>query len=414
MAQIKHDLMNLEDMKKSMDSVQKIVDETTDESTYNVVTKEGNLLENVDFDKELSAIFESSKSIIHNYLDKTGTTKKSNPTPITPETDPSEQEIDSAFAILEAVASPEIKYENLKGKKVLLKNKAGKEMSAMVESITDKEVSLKGTGGKTNLSFSSFKKIFVGELEDKPIMESVETKETKKKPLVESEEPKETKVENLVKESSPVKDEAKVQVNPTGEPTEPGKLDFSKLPVVEHDEFVKMALAAKEDAKKKTEKNMSKPLEKSVEVKLLKHSDKFKDFVNSFKDEKNGALIECVLEGFGEYVKHVKARLESENKPSAKAICEGAGANLGLALSLLMATMGFSQEVKDKVLSSDATQQEQVLERITTELRGIPSAQDLQHEIEDMSFHDTELEKHMQEKESGLQPQVVVNPNPGG
>lgn len=404
MAKIKHDTIDLAKLETSANLSNKIGESTTDDSLYNVLTRESHMLESSDFESDLKAIFESSKVISG---------------PIHIEVNSLEDEVNNAFAMLEAeedvVTEKEVTeepkeegYEHLKGKKVILKNASGKEMPAMVVDVVDGNVKLQGLqGGEVDLSDEAFKKSFVRE--DAPVEDKVESTETleeipstDKQPTEPTEElKKETIVENtenLVKASSPVKDEKETTVNPSGHLTNPGVLDFTKAPVVEQGEFVKNALAAKEAAKKKTAANAVKPLQKTLEVKLLQHSDKYKDFVNSFKDEKNGALIECVLEAFELYVNHAKAKLEAAKpKISTKALCEGMGANVTTALMLMLAGLGFSQEqATAKVSATPPEKQEEMLQMITTKLKGIPSVEDLKNQLEQTGEHaDVDLEEHL-------------------
>lgn len=275
---IKSDLMDLEKLLESA----KVADgiEVTDDSTYNVLTREGApLTENSE--AELTAILEGCVVVNQEYKPTT----KQNPTKKAP------------FGMLEAIEEP-MKVEQqvsnqdmtaLKGKKILLRHN-DKEMPVIVANIDDKKATLKGlNGGLMNLSVEALRKIFV-------------------KTLTESEENKEGLLEmDLGKEHSPVKDDKKVQENPSGDLTEPGKIDFSKLPAVEHDKFVKNALDAKNTSDKSFTKNLEKLPKNVVDTRILKHAGTFKDFVNGFK-EANPALVECVLKGFDAYVEHIKTK----------------------------------------------------------------------------------------------------------
>jgi hypothetical protein len=287
---------------------------------YNVVTKQGAMLESIDsddFGKELGSILESSQNISPKY-------RKAEQKPTT-----AEDEVTSLFGLLEAAAPQMVSnldLDGLKGKTVLLKNPAGAEMPAIVANISEKGVVLKGlNGGLVNISKDGFRKVFVSVKEDnkqamKPAMESemdkktcdcgkpeckvcCEMKKLSKEPIMEN--------TTEVKADSPVDGDKKVQENPTGPLTEPGMIDFQKLPAVDHDKFVKDALAAKKGMDKDADKNMAPEFKPSVEIKLLKHADTYKTFVESFKDgSENDKLVECILEAWNEYVSFIKTKTE--------------------------------------------------------------------------------------------------------
>ncbi len=315
---IKYDLLNLDKLMESATQADKIGESVKDDSAYNVVTKEGALLESVDsddFTKELGTILESSQNISPKYK------KAEKKTAVT-----AADEVSSLFSLLEAASETlvsDLDLDGLKGKTVLLKNPEGAEMPAIVANISDKGVVLKGlNGGLVNISKDGFRKVFVSVKEsNKPAMESADmdktcecgkaeckvckTKKLNKEPMMENTNNTE------VKADSPVEGDKKVQENPSGELTEPGKLDFQKLPAVEHDAFVKDALAAKNGKDKEAEKNMAPKFKPAVEIKLLKHADKYRTFVESFKDgSENDKVVNCILEAWDEYVNFVKTKVE--------------------------------------------------------------------------------------------------------
>lgn len=230
-------------------------------------------LENSDFDKELQVIMESSEDLSPDFSTS------------------DEEDVDSVFKNLmenvmkeeEIVSGYNNTMSDLKGKKVLLQNKDNTlEVVVVSYDPVKRKVGIKGeTGGMMSIPKNVFDNTYVGLVESKD-GSSTET-------LTESE----TKVE------SP-KENPEVKV-PTHD-----NFNFAEAKPVEHEEFVKTSLDAKSEMNKGVDEMKSEG-KKLVDVKILKHSEKFRSFVNSFKDH-NPGLVECVLKAFNEYVGFVEKK----------------------------------------------------------------------------------------------------------
>lgn len=160
----------------------------------------------------------------------------------------------------------------------------------------------------------AIEEIPVKQVEEVPINENIEKKSEDYK-LTDKEENTvmENAFEKNVKASSPVDGTKEVVVTPTGKVTNPGVIDFQKQTPISHEDFVKNALGAKKQSDElKEEHKAPKFNPKSVEVKLLKHADQYKDFIKSFRDDSNGEILEAVLEAFEATVETAKAKLAIE------------------------------------------------------------------------------------------------------